>query len=102
MILLSETTAIHHWPGSGRPVLYVHGATFPAALSVGYRFAGRSWADDLQARGFDVWAFDFAGYGRSTPPADCGRPPQAAAQIAHVIGHVRAATGHDRVSIVAA
>lgn len=101
MILLSDKTAIHRWPGCGLPVLYVHGATFPAALSVGYRFSGRSWADDLQARGCDVWAFDFAGYGRSAPPGDCGRAPEAAAQIARVISHVRAATGHDRVSIVA-
>lgn len=101
MILSSDATAIHHWAGRGRPVLYVHGATFPAALSVGYRFAGRSWADDLQVRGHDVWAFDFAGYGRSAPPGDGGRAPEAAAQIARVIGHVRAATGHDRISIVA-
>lgn len=101
MFLPSDTTAIHHWPGRGGPVLYVHGATFPAALSIGYRFAGRSWADDLQIRGHDVWAFDFAGYGRSAPPGDCGRAPEAAAQIARVIAHIRAATGRDRVSIVA-
>ena len=52
---------------AGPPVLYVHGATFPAALSVGYRFAdGISWEDSLQAAGFDVWSFDFAGFGRIT------------------------------------
>ena len=101
MIFLSDATAVHHWPGPGRPVLYIHGATFPAALSVGYRFAGRSWADDLQARGHDVWAFDFAGYGRSGPPTECGRAGEAAAQIARVVAHVGAATGHERVSIIA-
>jgi hypothetical protein len=41
-------------PGRGRPVLYVHGATFPSALAVGYRFDGRSWMDELAAVGFDV------------------------------------------------
>ena len=94
----------------GPPVLYVHGATFPSALSVGYRFAGRSWMDDLAARGFDAWAFDFAGYGGSgrrlemngaQDGAPLGRAPQAAAQIARIVGHIVEATGRPRVSIVA-
>ena len=55
----SATLLVRRWAGAGDPVLYVHGATFPSALSVGYRFGGRSWADDLHAAGFDVWAFDF-------------------------------------------
>ena len=33
--------------GPGAPVLYVHGATFPSALSVGWRIDGWSWMDDL-------------------------------------------------------
>jgi pimeloyl-ACP methyl ester carboxylesterase len=48
-----------------RPVLYVHGATFPSALSVAHRFDGYSWRDALCEAGFDVWAFDFHGYGYS-------------------------------------
>ena len=55
---------------AGLPVLYVHGATFPSALSVAYRFNGRSWMDDWNARGFDAWAFDFAGYGGSDRYSD--------------------------------
>lgn len=51
-------------PGRG-PVLYVHGATFPSALSMAYRFDGRSWRDALNDAGFDVWAFDFHGFGAS-------------------------------------
>ena len=79
-------------PGDGPAVLYIHGATFPAALSVAYRIEGRSWMDDLHARGFDVWAIDFAGYGGSDRPAlmhastqthpSFGRATDAAAQIA--------------------
>ncbi|HEY9569320.1 MAG TPA: alpha/beta hydrolase, partial [Thalassobaculum sp.] len=47
----------------------MHGATFPSALSVRYRFVtetdDRSWADALCAAGFDVWALDFLGFGDS-------------------------------------
>ncbi len=48
-------------------VLYVHGATFPSALSIAHRFDGRSWRDELCAAGFHVWALDFHGYGNSDP-----------------------------------
>ena len=43
------------------PVLYVHGATFPSALSVGFDWGDGSWLDDWTVRGFDAWTFDFAG-----------------------------------------
>ncbi len=101
---------IRRRPSDGPPVLYVHGATFPSALSVGYRFAGRSWMDDLAARGFAAWAFDFAGYGGSgrwpemngaQDGVPLGRAPAAAAQIARIVGHIVEATGRPRVSIVA-
>lgn len=48
-----------------RAVLYVHGATFPSALSIAYRFDGRSWRDALNDAGFDVWGLDFYGFGHS-------------------------------------
>ena len=38
---------VRRQPSSGAPaVLYVHGATFPSALSVGFDFGGGSWLDD--------------------------------------------------------
>ena len=46
-------------------VLYVHGATFPSALSIAHRFDGHSWRDELNAAGFHVWGLDFHGYGGS-------------------------------------
>ena len=42
-----------------RPILYVHGATFPSGLSIAHRFDGYSWRDALCEAGFDVWGFDF-------------------------------------------
>ncbi|MGO4559633.1 alpha/beta fold hydrolase [Rhizobiales bacterium 3FA27D7] len=96
---------------AGPAVLYVHGATFPSALSVVYRFEGHSWMDDLHRRGFDVWAFDFAGYGGSGRPVSFsrspvgrppgGRAPAACRQLARVVAHVLAATGGSRVSLIA-
>jgi pimeloyl-ACP methyl ester carboxylesterase len=50
---------------AGSPVLYVHGATFPSALSIAHRFDGRSWRDALNDAGFDVWGLDFYGFGHS-------------------------------------
>ena len=50
-------------PGHTRIVLYLHGATFPSALSIAHRFDGRSWRDELNAAGFHVWGLDFIGYG---------------------------------------
>ena len=93
---------------AGPPVLYVHGATFPSALSAAYRFNGRSWMDDWNARGFDAWAFDFAGYGGSDRCDDNsgsdalpGRAPEASAQIARVVEYIASVSGHSSVAIVA-
>ena len=66
--------------GRPRPVLYVHGATFPSALSIAHRFDGFSWRDALVEAGFDVWGFDFLGFGASdrypemTAPAEANAP----------------------------
>jgi pimeloyl-ACP methyl ester carboxylesterase len=50
---------------SPRAVLYVHGATFPSALSIAHRFDGKSWRDALGQAGYDVWGLDFLGFGHS-------------------------------------
>jgi pimeloyl-ACP methyl ester carboxylesterase len=102
---------LRRWAGAGDPVLYVHGFSFPSALSVAYRFNGRSWADHLHAHGFDVWAFDFPGYGGSTRPTQMnapaqdnpplGRAPEAASQIGAVVDHIRRERRGARVHVVA-
>lgn len=107
----ADALLLRRWAGAGDPVLYVHGATFPSALSVGYRFNGRSWADHLHAQGFDVWAIDFAGFGGSTRPArmsapavenpPLGRAAEAASQIGVAVDHIREARAGARVHIVA-
>jgi pimeloyl-ACP methyl ester carboxylesterase len=63
--------------GEVRPVLYVHGATFPSALSIAHRLDGYSWRDALCEAGFDVWGFDFHGYGYSDRYPAMNEAPQA-------------------------
>lgn len=84
-------------PLAGCNVLYVHGSTFGADLSVFYRLDGYSWADALNALGATVWAFDFAGYGLSERyAADSsvapGRLAECVAQLGRVVELVRQAS----------
>jgi pimeloyl-ACP methyl ester carboxylesterase len=57
-----------------RAVLYVHGATFPSALSIAHRFDGKSWRDALGDAGFDVWGLDLYGFGHSDRYPEMNRP----------------------------
>ena len=59
-----------------RAVLYVHGATFPSALSIAHRFDGTSWRDALNEAGFDVWGLDLYGYGQSDRYPEMNQPAQ--------------------------
>ena len=63
--------------GPPRIVLYVHGATFPSALSIAHRFDGRSWRDELNAAGFDVWGLDFYGFGFSDRYPEMDMPAES-------------------------
>ena len=98
-------------PERRRAVLYVHGATFPSALSIAHRFDGHSWRDALCAAGFDVWALDFHGFGGSDryPEMDApaeSNPPlcragDAAEQIAAAARFILERQAVPRLSIIA-
>lgn len=60
-----------------RVVLYVQGGTFPSALSIAHRFDGRSWRDELNDSGFQVWGLDFHGFGLSDPYPEMAQPAEA-------------------------
>lgn len=47
------------------PVLFIHGASFPSALSFGFKMNGYSWIDNMAENGYDVYALDFLGYGNA-------------------------------------
>jgi pimeloyl-ACP methyl ester carboxylesterase len=92
------------------PVLYVHGATFPSALSIAHRFDGYAWRDALCEAGFDVWAFDFLGFGSSDrypemqqPPGEhppLGRAPEASEQLEAVVRFILDREGAAALSII--
>lgn len=98
--------------GNGKAVLYVHGATFPSALSIAYPLDGRSWADDLAAAGFDCWGLDFHGFGRLSDPypemaapaenrAALGTAEEESRQLEAAVRFIRAHRGVARVSLIA-
>ena len=69
-------------------VLYVHGGTFPSALSIAHRFDGRSWRDELVDAGFHVWGLDFHGFGASDPYPEMSQP----AEFRPALGQAKAAS----------
>ncbi len=88
-------------------VLYVHGGTFPSALSIAHRFDGRSWRDELASAGFHVWGLDFHGFGgsdpypASDPDAPQGRTQDASRQLEHAVRFILAHHGQPRLSLIA-
>jgi pimeloyl-ACP methyl ester carboxylesterase len=73
-LFLRFLPAVRNGTAPRRAVLYVHGATFPSALSIAHRFDGRSWRDALCGAGFDVWGLDFHGFGHSDRAPEMDRP----------------------------
>ena len=59
---------------SDRVVLFVHGAGTPAEVAFDVPFEDYSWIAYLARAGFDVFAMDVTGYGRSTRPAAMNDP----------------------------
>lgn len=57
-----------------RVVLFVHGAGTPAEVAFDVPYQDYSWMSYLARAGFDVFAMDTTGYGRSTRPAPMNDP----------------------------
>jgi pimeloyl-ACP methyl ester carboxylesterase len=92
--------------------LYVHGGTFPSALSFAYRFGGRSWRDELVDRGVFSWGLDFHGFGRFSDaypemaePADrhppLGRADDASQQLEQAVRFICKQYSVNRISLIA-
>lgn len=58
---------------ANRIAIMMHGATYPAT-AFDVQLDGKSWMDYMAERGFDVYALDLPGYGRSTRPAIMDQP----------------------------
>jgi pimeloyl-ACP methyl ester carboxylesterase len=67
--------------GSGKIVLFVHGATYPAESAFDLKLDGLSWMDYIAQRGYDVYLVDLRGYGKSTRPPEMNQPAEDNAPI---------------------
>jgi pimeloyl-ACP methyl ester carboxylesterase/heme-degrading monooxygenase HmoA len=70
------------------PVLFLHGQSFPTALSFDFRMGNCSWMDTLTENGYDVYALDFLGYGKSDryPTMSIPASPNADSAIGNPVG----------------
>lgn len=50
------------------PIIFVHGATLAGSAVYDANLPGGSWMDYASARGYDTFAMDVRGYGKSTHP----------------------------------
>ena len=69
---------------ANRVVLFIHGAGTPSEVAFDVPYQDYSWMEYLAQAGFDTFAMDTTGYGRSTRPAAMNDPCNlsAAQQIA--------------------
>ena len=95
--------------GPERIAIFQHGATY-GGEAFDLPFGGLSWMDYVAARGFDCYALDLPGYGRSARPVQMDEPadrnppfmrtPDAARCLGAVVDMVRARRGVDRLCLV--
>ena len=74
---------------SNRILLMVHGGIVSSEAVFDLDLPGGSWMDYAARRGFDVYAVDIRGFGRSTHPAAMDQPPEANAPFVHAADAVR-------------
>ncbi len=96
--------------GTGRTLLFVHGATYPAETSFDLPVGGASMMDMLAARGWDVWLVDVRGYSRSTRPAAMDGPPgegtpvastaEAARDVAAAVAFIQTRQGVGKINLM--
>ena len=67
-------TALRSSNLTDRVILFVHGAGTPAEVAFDVAHQDYSWMSYLAKAGFDVFAVDMTGYGRSTRPAVMNDP----------------------------
>jgi pimeloyl-ACP methyl ester carboxylesterase len=95
--------------GVDRIAIMMHGATYPAT-AFDLPLGGKSWMDYMAERGWDVYALDLPGYGRSTRPALMEQPAaesepymrgtEAVKALGAVVDFVRQRRGVERVNLV--
>ncbi len=108
---------LHKYPGYAqasetplRPVLFLHGGTFPGSATFGLDAGGGSWMDWMAQQGHQTYALDLRGYGYSSRPpqmhqAAKAHPPvvdtaTALKDVATAVAYIRAHHGGQPVVLV--
>jgi pimeloyl-ACP methyl ester carboxylesterase len=72
--VVAAGTVLRGGPAADRVALFIHGAGTPAEVAFDVPYHDYSWMAYLAHAGFDVFAMDMTGYGRSTRPAAMNDP----------------------------
>jgi pimeloyl-ACP methyl ester carboxylesterase len=72
--VVETSTVLRGGPAQDRVALFIHGAGTPAEVAFDVPYQDYSWMEYLAHAGFDVFAMDVTGYGRSTRPAAMNDP----------------------------
>ena len=93
-----------------RTLLFVHGATYPSDTMFDLKIDGISWMDLIARRGYDVYAMDVRGYGRSTRPPEMNAPmhdnppvvttDDGVRDFGAVVDHIRQRRGVPRLNLM--
>lgn len=86
--------------GSERPpvVLFIHGAGTPAEVAFDVPYRDYSWMAYLAKAGYDVFAMDMTGYGRSTRPSPMNDPCNLSKEQQAQLGITSCSTPEERVT----
>lgn len=105
----NKRRASHAGFAAERTIVMVHGATYSSGSLYDVPFNGMSFIDYLAAAGYDVYALDVRGYGRSSRPAEMSLPPgqgapavgtdAGVADLGAVIDYVLQRRGLSRVNV---
>ncbi|KFF05478.1 alpha/beta hydrolase [Flavobacterium reichenbachii] len=110
----SLNIAIHyiesHKAGDDFPVLFLHGSSFPTALSFGFYMDDTSWMTNLSENGYDVYSLDFLGYGYSDRYPEMennsidervvGRAEEVVLDVEKAVALVLQKSGKDKVYLI--